>query len=176
MARNQTIWKTVFAYSPMSSGRAERMLGTLKVSIGKVLLGSVPASGGWDEASRRFPYGYRRRKKTVRLSLFDLFVGVFPRMAPGEMEPFFGVSEVCQCEMELLHARAMRALTITGRGPGTPSMDGRHASLNVSDEILVAKWGALGTVQKWPTALLNLYGPCRSVRTPNPRYKLVAPY
>lgn len=35
--KNQGItWKSVLAYVPMSNGRAERMMGTLKKSIGRI--------------------------------------------------------------------------------------------------------------------------------------------
>ena len=72
MARNGITWKTVLAYAPMSNGRAERMIGTLKKAIRKVLLGSAPSAVNWDAALHRVLYGYRRRKIAVGLSPFEL--------------------------------------------------------------------------------------------------------
>lgn len=65
-------WKTVFAYAPMSSGRAERMAGTIKRAISKKL--SV-SSIEWEEAIPKVLYGYRRRKGTKGNSPFELLYG-----------------------------------------------------------------------------------------------------
>ena len=175
MARNGINWKTVLAYAPMSNGRAERMVGTLKRAIHRVILGSTPGRTNWDQALLKVLYGYRRRKMVVGLSPFELLYGVLPRMEPGDKEPLFGISEVRHREMELLHSRAMQAMRITGRG-ATPLTDGRETSFNVGEEVLVVKRAALGNMQKWPIALSKFYGPCRVVRARHPRYTLVSPH
>ena len=51
-------WRTVLAYAPMSNGRAERMVGTLKTAIRKTVL---KTGMEWDKALIQVLYGYRRR-------------------------------------------------------------------------------------------------------------------
>ena len=152
------------------------MVGTLKRSIRKAILGAAPATVRWEDALRHALYGYRHRKMAVGLSPFELLYGVLPRMAPGDQEPLFGVSEVRHREMELLHARAMRATRMIGRGAAITLADGREATFNIGDEVLVAKGAALGSMQKWPIALSQFYGPCRVARARHPRYTLVSPH
>ena len=175
-ARKGITWKTVLAYAPMSNRRAERMVGTLKRSIVKTILGAAPAIVRWEDAFSHALYGYRRRKMAVRLSPFELLCGVLPWMAPGDQEPLFGVSEVRHREMELLYARAMRATRMAGRRAATTLTDGREATFNVGEEVLVAKGAALRPMQKWRIALSKFYGPCRVARAHHPQYTLVSPH
>ena len=58
MVENSIKWKTVLAYAPMSNGRAERMVGTLKSCIGRLCEGN-PAD--WMRKVDQAVYGYRRR-------------------------------------------------------------------------------------------------------------------
>ena len=152
------------------------MVCTLKRSIRKTILGAAPAIVRWDDALHYALYGYRRKKMAMGLSPFELLYGVLPRMVPGDQEPFFGVPGVRHREMELLHARVMRATRIIGRRAATTLTDGREATFNVGEEVLVAEGAALGPMQKWPIALSKLYGPCRVARARHPRHTLVSPH
>ena len=124
MARNGITWKTVLPYAPMSNGRAERMVGTLKRSIRKTIVGAAYAIVRWDDALSHALYGYHRRKMEVGLSPSELLYEVLPRMAPGDQEPLLGVAKVRHREMELLHAGAMRATRMVGHRAATVLTDG----------------------------------------------------
>lgn len=70
-------WVTVVAHARMSNDGAERVLGTLRQSIRKmVILEKIE----WDDAIRRAIFGYRRRPFRDSVSLFELLYGVGPRM------------------------------------------------------------------------------------------------
>lgn len=46
MEKHGAEWRTVLAYAPMSNGRAERMVGTIKRGIGRLL---TSGNSQWDE-------------------------------------------------------------------------------------------------------------------------------
>lgn len=71
-------WKPVLAYASMSNGKAERMVGTIKRSIRKTLLGHGAATCKWESALKQILYGYRRRRLSEGFTLFALMYGVKP--------------------------------------------------------------------------------------------------
>ena len=72
MKSNDIKWKTVLAYAPMSNVRAERMVGTVKRSIGKIVL-THPTD--WGLAVAKVLYGYRQRNLSSGFSFFHLMYG-----------------------------------------------------------------------------------------------------
>lgn len=81
MEENRMKWKTILAYAPMSTGMAERMVGTLKQALGKMVLAH---RASWDDELPIVSYGYRRRHLTCRISFSELLYGLKPRMTPEE--------------------------------------------------------------------------------------------
>lgn len=66
-------WKTVAAYAPMSNGRAERMVGTIKKAVGRLVEGK---SRKWANMYEKAVAGYRRRPLRTGKSPFELLYGV----------------------------------------------------------------------------------------------------
>ena len=79
MAQHGITWRTFLAYAPMSNGREERMVGTLKAAVRKTVL---EMGMEWDKALTQDLYGYRRRTLRNGVSPFELMYGVPPRMDP----------------------------------------------------------------------------------------------
>ena len=77
MAQHGITWRTVLAYAPISNGRAERMVGTLKAAIRKTVL---EIGMEWDKALTQVLYGYHRRTMKNGVLPFELMYGVPPRM------------------------------------------------------------------------------------------------
>ena len=67
MAQHDITWPTVLAYAPMSNGRSEGMVGTLKPAVRNTVL---ETSMEWDKALIQVLYGYRRRALSNGVSLF----------------------------------------------------------------------------------------------------------
>lgn len=77
MLRHGIKRRTFPAYSPMSNGREERRVGTLKASIRKMV---IHDGIELDKALDKTLYGYRRRSFKEGSSPFELVYGVAPRM------------------------------------------------------------------------------------------------
>lgn len=78
MEENSFKWKTVLACAPMSNGRAEGMVQTVKTGIAKMVF-NQPTQ--WVLALDRVLFGYRRRNLAFGFSPFELLYGVVPRMS-----------------------------------------------------------------------------------------------
>lgn len=164
-------WKTVLAYAPMSNGRAERMVGTIKRAIGKMVLKNVQA---WDEVLPSVLYGYRRRALSSGLSPYQLLYGVKPRM-PFEMnvDNFVSQSSTTGRSAEILALQNARANAIYKKR--SPQVDPtRVRTFSVGDKVLVARGQALSSSIKWPSFTSKYYGPCQIVSAHHPRYTLVS--
>ena len=77
MAQHGITWRTVLAYAPISNGRAERIVGTLKTAVRKTV---VETGMEWDKALIQVFYGYRRRTLSNGVSPFELMYGVPHKM------------------------------------------------------------------------------------------------
>ena len=109
MARHGITWRTVLANAPMSNGKAERMVGTLKAAARKTVLDTEME---WDKALTQVLYGYRRCALRNGVSPFELMYGVPLQMDPGaEMGASLVVtsSDVQRC-LELLGGSVPRAI------------------------------------------------------------------
>ena len=109
MAQHCITWRTVLTYAPMSNGRAEKMVGTLKAAVCKAVL---EIGMEWDKAITEVLYGYRRRAMKNGVSPFESLYGVPPRM---DSSAKIGASPVIpslehQRRLELLAASALRAI------------------------------------------------------------------
>lgn len=77
MKEKGTEWRTVFSYAPMSNGRAERMVVTIKRSIGRLM---YSAGNCWAELMGKAVFGYRRRATKDGHSPFYILYCVGPRL------------------------------------------------------------------------------------------------
>lgn len=98
-------WKMVLIYSPMSKGEAERMIGTLKRSVARLLNAE---SITWDVALLRTVYGYRRRRGSFRFFPFEFMLGHPPRVPPIEMDAVSCTENKTTCVVENLAVSSMR--------------------------------------------------------------------
>ena len=134
MARFGIKWRTVLAYAPMSNGKAERMVGTLKRGVKKTV---VAAQRDWAEALPGVLYGYRRRRMASGASPFELMYGVKPRFLATEAAAHIQESESTDDHRfaELLSSSVHRAKRAEPRViKGTPSLP-----FYVGQEVLLAK-------------------------------------
>ena len=66
-------WKTVLFYAPMCNGREDRMVKTIKSSIGKLIRDT---GADWDQDVHQVIYGYCRRHLASGFSPLELMYGV----------------------------------------------------------------------------------------------------
>ena len=79
-ASNELIdWKIISAYNPRGNGKVERMVGTLKRAVVKVLLSNKDRD--WDNCLGEVLEVYRRRPGTDGKSPFEILFGIRPRFA-----------------------------------------------------------------------------------------------
>jgi len=165
-------WRTVLAYAPMSNGRAERMVGTVKRGVKKMVLDE---GIDWDQALTHVLYGYRRRPLAGGASPFELLYGVTPRMGRDKVSPCLSHS-VEDRRIELLAVSAGRVKRIVDQREirKGPLRSKQTQKFQVGDLVLVAHGKALNPAVKWPAFKSVYYGPCRVVRESHPRYSLVS--
>ena len=173
MSEHGTAWKTVLAYAPMCNGRAERMIGTLKRAVRKVIIGLGQQSSEWEPALSRVVHGDRRRPLHGGCSPFQLLYGVLPKMTPSDRAPLFPAADLSHKEMELMYTKALRTNRVKGQSEPAAPIKGKIIRFNVSDEVLVAIGRSIGDLAQWPPFTSRLYGPRRIARARHPRYMLV---
>lgn len=98
----------------MSNGRAERMVGTIKRPIGKMVLNDHTT---WDKALPFVLYGYRRRHLDTGFSLLEPLHGVSSGMP---LEVKYNELEEDSTEaarmVEIMQSKASRASHVTKKG------------------------------------------------------------
>lgn len=161
-------WKTVLAYAPMSNGRAERMVGTLKRCVGKLSVGN---SSKWEEELVKAIYGYRRRPLRIGVSPFELLYGIEPRFSPDDPAVGREVPVEGRC-LENIASVSLRAVRADNHG--TVLSGKKEERYGIGDLVLVAHGRALTKGTKWPAFKPKFYGPCRIVAGRHPRYLLVS--
>ena len=164
----------MLAYAPMSNGRPERIIGTLKRAAHKVFIGLGSSSSTWEAAIPTTVYGYRRRPSAGGCSPFQLLYGVPPRMTPLDQLLPFPTANLSYRKMELIHVAAVRAERSHAQGRSVPTGKRWDIRFPVDEELLVPKGASLGSVGKWPPFKSRFYGPCTDVRARHPRYTLVS--
>ena len=177
MSRQGISWKPVLAYAPLSNVKAERMVRTIKRSIGKALLGQGAATHKWESVLKQILYGYRRRRLSDCFSPFELMYGVKPPARPQTDPNQIRWGGVNARNLELLATLALRATRIA-RQMDMKSKKRKvvpQRQFNVGNQVLVARGTSLGGLKKWPLGESRYYGPCRVVRAKHPRYTLVSP-
>lgn len=70
----------------MSNGRSERMVGTIKKSIVRLVLDK---NEGWDSYLFAASQGYRRLPLCSCIYRFEILQGVKPRLIPSDQNPFY---------------------------------------------------------------------------------------
>lgn len=79
--RHNTKWCTVLACASMSSGRAERMVGTMKRGIEKL---ENKSGVDWDTVVERLMFWYFQRQQRDGKSPFELLYGLKPKILHSE--------------------------------------------------------------------------------------------
>ena len=164
-------WKRVLAYAPMSNGRAERMVGTLKKAVRKMVLGQGVS---WEKSLPKVLFGYRRRRLAGGVSTFELMYGVPLRIEPADKPPMIIPSTIAHRNMELMATDATRASRASKQSESIAPNITESREFSVGEEVLVAKRAALNPAQKWPALSSKFYGPCRIVKADHRRYYLVS--
>ena len=72
-------WKLISAYNPRGSAKIERMVGTLKRAIQKVVVSNNDRN--WEDCLGEILGGYRRRPGLDLKSPFEILFGIRPRFA-----------------------------------------------------------------------------------------------
>lgn len=100
-------WKTILQYAPMSNGRAERMVRTIKKGMKQAVFRSDAA---WPTVVNQVVYGYRRRTLPGQQSPFFLMYGVHLRLCAADPKPFLNdpANLACRC-YETLAVQSHRA-------------------------------------------------------------------
>ena len=161
--------RTVLAYAPMSNGRAERMVGTVKTAVRKTVL---ETGMEWDKALIQILYGYCGRALSNDVSPFELMYGVPPRTDPrAEIGPSLVVpSSDIYRRLELLAGSVPRAIRSGASEEKRIAVASSHF-FRQGEEVLVARGTAFGGT-KWPANVSKFYGPCRILEARHPRYVL----
>ena len=92
-------------YNPQGSGRAERMVRTLKNSVGKMIQDKL---GEWDRALFPAIHGYRVRETREKPSPYELLFGVKPRLPPFDEPPSLQVIDADHRQLEIAHVATIR--------------------------------------------------------------------
>lgn len=164
-------WRTVLSYAPMSNGRAERMVRTIKHGLRRVLHNSGKE---WDAAVRDVAYGYCRHPSTNGKSSFQLLYGVKPRIlrVNGEQATSTDFSaRIHSRNIELLSACALRAGRVDAQIRSHAAPKETAETFRAGDLVLVTH-GSVFASAKWPAIQPKLYGPCTVIEASHPRYKL----
>ena len=68
-------WKFLSTYNPRGNAKVERMVGTLKRAIKKMVMST---EAQWDECLEEVLQGYRRRRNKDRSSPFEVMFRIQP--------------------------------------------------------------------------------------------------
>lgn len=168
MAKHGSKWRSVLAYALMSNGRAERMVGTLKRAIGKLVSSN---SLWWDFAVEEAVFGYCRRPLQNGCSPFELLYGVKTKILPVDREVGRSVQDEGFREIELLGTLSIRGNRAVQNE--RPSFKGKKAveRFQAGDVVQVAHGSAFVAV-KWPPFRSKFYRPCVITNANHPRYEL----
>ena len=129
-------WRFVSAYNPRGNAKAERMVGTLKKSVRKMMVSSEVE---WDAWINRILGGYRKRPGADGKSPFEILFGVKPRFThePPVDEPVaWGVGMVRDVEVASVKARRAERVVPAASAPAAP--------FKVGDFVLMRRGKAVG--------------------------------
>lgn len=168
MSRRGTRWRAVLAYAPVSNGKAERMVKTMKKGVARLL---QDRGDEWDQVVSAVAFGYCRRRRRDGISQFGLSYGVQPRLLPS----IFGVTT--SSDGDIYHKTELMALL------GPRAVDARKKDRNrysdvvkietfaVGDKVLIAYRATL-TAPKRKASQPKMCGPCKIARANHPRSDL----
>ena len=163
-------WHTVLPYAPMSNGKAERMVGTIKSGVKRVC---DSGAMDWDEALPQVLFGYRRRRGPSGFSPFELLFGQAPRMTAQE-HPDLTVGETENSrKSQLIATAAWRATRSNPKSnPRESIIAEKVIKYQVGDKVLVAHGQAVASPATWPSFKSKYYGPCTVMNSKHPYYEL----
>ena len=174
LAKRNIGWRAVLAYAPMSNGKAERMVGTIKRAISKTLQGKGSPASEWEEILNRVLYGYRIREMEGGLSQFELMYGIAPKNRK-ELEPSSLTTGITiSLELELMAALGRRATRIAKQRAAARRRAPPGLMFAAGDQVLVLKCKATSMIKKWPIDKSKFHGPCRVFNARRPMYTLAS--
>lgn len=154
----------------MSNGRDERMVGTIKQGIGRLL---ISCSVEWDRVMDKLSFGYCQRPFWSGLFTFQLLYEVKPRILPSDHGAKAGVSTLKYCEAKLLAVFGPEA---------TRTEEKRRKAVQTNDRIdkfQVGDWEFVTNEDtfegpKWPPFKSMFYGPFVVKKANHPLYALIS--
>ena len=154
-------WKFVSTYNPRGNAKVERVVGTLKRSLKKMVMSTKK---DWDECLNDVLQGYRRRPYPDGASPFEMVFGIKSR---GSHEPprveEVGENVSLMREFELAAVKALRATRLI------PVSSPSEPTFKVGDLVLVRRGKNTGG----PKLLKHDWsGPFRVRKEDHPRYIL----
>lgn len=165
----ETQWKTVQAYDPKSNKRVERMVGTVKKAIARLV---VKGGDGWRAAVLKVVFGYCRRQTQEDPSQFQLLYGVKPRILMQGYKTVAPVVDESLRQVEAFAVAAMRAMETDIQAMKARQNAGVDTLFHEKDLVVVV-FGKYFTAAKWPALKPRAYGPAKIVEARHPRYQLV---
>ena len=157
-------WKFVSAYNPRGNAKAERMVGTLKQAVRKMMVSSEVE---WDAWISRVLSGYRKRPGADGMSPFEILFGVKPRLThepPVEERVAWGVGMIRDVEVASVKARRAERFVPVAVAPAAPFAVGdpvlmRRGKL-VGPKLLRKDWSGPYEVEeeRHPTYILRRQG------------------
>lgn len=146
-------WKYISTYNPRRNAKVERMVGTLKRAIKKMVLSTEVQ---WDECLERVLQGYRSRPNACGISPFAVLFSVRPRFST-EPPPLdvHGRDVALMREFEVASMKAIRAARlIPVSSPSEPTFKVgdlvllRRGKNITGPKLLKSDWSGLFTVKK----------------------------
>ena len=168
MAHCGISWKTVAAYAPVSNGKAERMVGTIKKATGRL----AKNRKDWHKHYMAAVRGYRVRPLFHGKSPFELLYGCRPRIIPGGA-PVLSACTEGERFVELMSLDGIRA-THAKKIEDSRKRVATTEEFAVGCSVLVAYGKALDPTFKWPAFKPKYYGPCTIVKSKHPLYSLTS--
>ena len=171
LAKTNIGWRTVLAYAPMSNGKAERMVGTIKRAIRKTLLGKGSPASEWEAILNQVLYGYRIREMEGGLSPFELMYGIAPKNRKEPEPSSLTTGNISGRELELMAALGKRATKIAKQRERAAARRRAPPGLRFAagDRVLVLNGKATSMFKKWLIDETKFYGPCRVFNARHPR-------
>lgn len=159
MRNNGITWRRALAYAPMSNGRADQIVGTLKRSIKKIVLDE---GVDCEVAMRRALFGYNRRllKSDPFLSklLYKLVLRLRSPISATDTLASGSCSTIVNRRWELLAIQSGRATPAVNHATRGTRLAQSAYWFTVSDNVLIAYRRAQNSTVKWPAFQFSYYG------------------
>lgn len=170
MTRHGVSWKYVLAYAQMSNVRSERMVGTIKKSLGWTV---VLEPSTWPTAIPPTLLGHRRGPSSSGVSPFLLMYGVRPRLLCTDPSVMPQTTTGDDRRAAFLATVALQARRGHMDDEGTSrSATNAIRTFEVGDKVLVMHVRGMDRGNHWPSFKCVFYGPAIVILESHARYTL----